>query len=159
LRIESLMMTATGEKLNDAPGVFGAGLPQLTAQQSIAALTLLASQSFDFFLQHAIADIPFSALPEKTGVPASTPLASAKNRKSDVSHFFIFSFTIWNKLKYRKFIPFSDNTRFAPLTLDNINPSRETFQGFIDFAETTNAGRIANFATAQFFFDKSADLF
>jgi hypothetical protein len=33
------------------------------------------------------------------------------------------------------------------------------FQDFIDFAETTNAGRIANFATAQFFFDKSADLF
>ncbi len=81
-----------GEKLNDAPGEDGAGLPQFIAQQSFAALTLLASQSFVFFLQHAIADIPFSALPEKTGVPASTPEARAKSRKRDVSHLFIFKF-------------------------------------------------------------------
>jgi len=89
-----------GEKLKAAPGEFGTGLPQFTAQQSCAALTLLASKSFVFFLQHSIASIPFSALPEKTGVPASTPEASAKSRKSDVSHFFIFNFTIWNKLKH-----------------------------------------------------------
>jgi len=35
----------------------------------------------------------------------------------------------------------------------------KTFEGFIDFAKTTNARRIANFATAQFLFDKSANLF
>jgi len=159
LRIESLMMIADGEKLTDAPGAVGAGLPQFIAQHNCAALTLSASQSLVFFLQHSIADIPFSALLVNAGVPADTPEASAKSRKSDVSQFFISNFTICNKLKYRKFIPFSDNTRFVPLTFDKIHLSRETFQGFIDFAETTNAGRIANFATAQFFFDKSAELF
>lgn len=93
-------MKLEGEKLNEAPGEVGAGLLQLTAQQSCAALTVFApSQSFAFFLQHSIADIPFSALPEKTGVPASTPEASAKSSKSDVSYFFIFSFTIFGKLK------------------------------------------------------------
>jgi hypothetical protein len=55
---------------------------------------LLASQSFDFFLQHSIADIPFSDAPEKTGVPASTPEASAKSRNKDVSQFFIYPLTI-----------------------------------------------------------------
>jgi hypothetical protein len=100
LRIELLITMVEGEKLNAVPGEFGTGLPQFIAQQSFAALTLLVSQSFGFFLQHAIADIPFSALPEKTGVSASTPEASAKSRKSDVSYFFIFNFTIWNKLKH-----------------------------------------------------------
>lgn len=90
-------MTATGEKLTDAPGEEGVGLLQFTAQHNCAALTLLASQSLVFFLQHSIADIPFSALPEKTDVPASTPLASAKSRKSDVSHFFIFNLTLFDE--------------------------------------------------------------
>ena len=34
LRIESLIMTAKGEKLNDAFGAVGAGLLQLTAQHN-----------------------------------------------------------------------------------------------------------------------------
>ena len=88
------MIMLNGAKLNDATSEFGAGLPQLTAQHSCAALMLLAPQSFAFFLQHSIADIPFSALPEKTDVAASTPEASAKSRKNDVRHFFIFNFTI-----------------------------------------------------------------
>lgn len=100
LRIESLIITLEGEKLNTAPGEDGAGLLQLTAQHNCAALMLFAWQSFAFFLQHSIADIPFSALPEKTDVPASTPEASAKSRNRDVSHFFIISFTILNKSKH-----------------------------------------------------------
>ncbi len=100
LRIESLTITAEGEKLKTAPGEVGAGLPQLTAQHNCAALMLLVSQSFVFFLQHSIADIPFSALPAKTGVPASKPEASANSRKSDVSQFFIRRFTICNRLKH-----------------------------------------------------------
>ncbi len=99
LRIESLIIIAEGEKLNDAPGEEGAGLLQFTVQHSCAALTLFASQSLVFFLQQSIADIPFSALPEKAGVPANTPVASAKSRNSDVSQFFIFSFTILNNSK------------------------------------------------------------
>jgi len=51
-------------------------------------------------LQHSIADIPFSALPENAGVPASAPEASEKNRKSDVSHFFIYTITVLNRLKF-----------------------------------------------------------
>ncbi len=100
LRIESLIITLEGEKLNVALGEDGAGLLQLTAQHNFAALTLFASQSFTFFLQHSIADIPFSALPEKTGVPANTPEASAKSRNRDVSQFFIYRFTILNKSKH-----------------------------------------------------------
>lgn len=92
-------MMVEGEKLKDAPGELGAGLPQFTVQHNCAALTVSASQSFVFFLQHSIADIPFSALTEKTGVPASTPEARAKSRKRDVSHFFILNFTILNKSK------------------------------------------------------------
>ncbi len=84
-----------GEKLKDAPGAVGAGLPQFTVQHNCAALTVSASQSFVFFLQHSIADIPFSALPEKMGVPASTPEARAKSRKSDVSHLIII-FTVFH---------------------------------------------------------------
>ncbi len=97
LRIESLIKMIEGEKLNDAPGEDGAGLLQLTAQHNCAALMVFAP--IFFFLQHSIADIPFSALPEKTGVPATTPVASAKNRKSVVSHFFIFNFTVFDKSK------------------------------------------------------------
>lgn len=100
LRIESLMIKLEGEKLNAAPGAVGAGLLQFTAQQSWAALMVLASQSFVFLLQQSIADIPFSVLPENAGVPASTPAASAKNRKSDVNHFFIYTITVLNRLKF-----------------------------------------------------------
>jgi len=100
LRIESLTMTATGEKLKDAPSELGAGFPQFIAQHNCAALTVFALQSFVFFLQHSIVDIPFFALSEKTDVPASAPEASAKSRKNDVSQFFISSFTILNNSKY-----------------------------------------------------------
>ncbi len=89
LRIESLIMKPDGEKLKDAPGEFGGGLPQLTAQHNCAALMLLAPQSFVFFLQHSIADLPFCALPEKGEAPASAPAARAKSKNSDVSHLFI----------------------------------------------------------------------
>lgn len=90
LRIESLIMMLDGEKLNDAPGEFGVGLPQFTAQHNFAALMLLAlSQSIFFFLQHSIADIPFCALPEKGVAPASAPAARAKSKNRDVSHFVI----------------------------------------------------------------------
>lgn len=92
------MMTATGEKLNDTLGDVGAGLLQFTAQQSCAALAVLTP--IFFFLQHSIADMPFAASPEKAGVPASTPMPSAKSRKSDVSQFFIFKFTIFGKLDH-----------------------------------------------------------
>ena len=106
LRTESLMMIAEGEKLNDAPEELGVGLLQLIAQHNWAALILLAPlQSIDFFLQHAIADIPFSAPPEKTGVPASTPPTSAKNRNNEVSHLFIFNLTILISANTVKFIP------------------------------------------------------
>ena len=111
------MTTIEGEKLNEAPGEVGAGLLQLSVQQAIAALTLAAPpQSLTFFLQHSIADIPFSAPPEKTGVPASTLKASAESRKADVSHFFIFRFSVFGKLNAvknqirQRFPP--DQTRF-----------------------------------------------
>lgn len=98
LRIESEILMADGEKLNDAPGEVGAGLLQFMAQHNCAALTVF--MSIFFFLQHSIADIPPSALPAKSGVPASVPPARAKSRKSDVSHFFIVKSTILNKLKF-----------------------------------------------------------
>ncbi|MDQ6786038.1 MAG: hypothetical protein M3033_04365 [Acidobacteriota bacterium] len=93
MSIESLIRITEGEKLTDAPGEHGAGLLQFNAQQSCAALTLFAPQSLVFFLQHSITDIPFSALFDKDGVPANTPEASAKNRKTDVRHFFIYKIT------------------------------------------------------------------
>ena len=82
-------MMLDGEKLNDATGEFGAGLPQLTAQHNCAALMLLVPQSFAFFLQHSIADMPFCALPAKGVAPASAPAARAKSKTTDVSHLFI----------------------------------------------------------------------
>lgn len=97
LRIESVMMTATGEKLSEALGEDGAGALQFITQQSCAALT--DSASIFFFLQQSIADIPLAALPENTEVPASMPEASAKSRKSDVSHFFIYRFTLFDTKK------------------------------------------------------------
>ena len=106
LRIESLIMMVDGEKLNDAPEELGVGLLQLIAQHNWTALTLSAPlQSITFFLQHSIADIPFSAPPEKTGVPANTPPTSAKNRKMEVSLLFILKLTILISAKSVKFIP------------------------------------------------------
>jgi hypothetical protein len=90
LMIESVIMTAEGEKLKDAPGEFGAGSLQLTAQHNCAALILSEPlQSVIFFLQHSIADMPFCALPENGVAPASAPAASAKSKTRDVSHLFI----------------------------------------------------------------------
>ena len=84
------MMKPDGEKLTDAPGEDGAGLPQLTAQHNCAALMLSdLLQSVIFFLQHSIADMPFCALPEKGEAPASAPAARAKSKNSDVIHLFI----------------------------------------------------------------------
>lgn len=98
LKIESLMTITEGEKLKAAPGAVGAGLLQLIRQQALAALRLAAPwQFFAFFLQHSIADIPPAASPAKTGVPASTPEASAKSRKADVRYFFIFKFSVFGK--------------------------------------------------------------
>ena len=106
LRIESLIRIVDGEKLNDVLGELGVGLPQLIAQHNWAAVTLLAPwQSIDFFLQQSIPDIPFSALPEKTGIPARPP-TSAKNRKMEVSLLFIFKLTILISAKSVNFIPF-----------------------------------------------------
>src|SRR2546430_1798968 len=93
------MIIVTGVKLKDAPGEVGAGFPQFIAQHNCAALIVLTPQSGFFFLQHFIADIPFSALPETSGVPASTPEASVISRNSDVRHFFIFNLTILNNSK------------------------------------------------------------
>lgn len=89
MRIESLTMKPDGEKFTEALGEDGVGIPQLIAQHNCAALMLLASQSFVFFLQHSIADMPFCALPEKGVAPATAPAARAKSTNSDVSHLFI----------------------------------------------------------------------
>jgi hypothetical protein len=112
-RIESLTTTTEGEKLKEAPGAVGAGLLQLIRQQAQAALKLAAPwQFFAFFLQHSIADIPPEASPAKTGVPASTPEASARSRKADVRYFFIFKFSVFRKLlavsnRFRRQFPFN----------------------------------------------------
>ena len=83
------MMTAAGEKLKHTLGELGAGLLQLTAQQSRAALTVLTPQSCAFFLQHSAAVIPSSALLDKGAASASAPAARAKSKNRDVIHLFI----------------------------------------------------------------------
>ena len=100
------MIIVDGEKFREVLGAVGTGFPQFKRQHNWVPLTVLAPpQSNAFFLQHSIADIPFSAPPEKTGVPASTPPAIAKNRNSDVSHLFIFKLPILLRANNHRFIP------------------------------------------------------
>lgn len=87
LLIESLMIMPVGAKFDDEPlpGV-GEESVQLMAQCRRARLAAGAFSAIFIFLQHFI-DGLFIA-PECSGIPASTPLARAKTRKTDVSHFF-----------------------------------------------------------------------
>ena len=96
LIIESLMMTAEGEKLNDAPEEFGAESVQFKAQHKRATFASDVCSLLFAFLQHFIIWL----FPECRGIPANTPPARAKIRKSDVSHLFIYRFTILNKPKF-----------------------------------------------------------
>ncbi|CAN5276851.1 hypothetical protein BH10ACI1_BH10ACI1_08000 [soil metagenome] len=87
LIIESLTVKAVGEKLNDELEDVGAESLQSKAQQMRATLASFDCSLLFAFLQQAI--IWLFIFPECSGIPASTPPASAKTRKSDVSHFLI----------------------------------------------------------------------
>ena len=84
---ESLIMIAEGEKLNDVLEEVGEESVQFIAQQSRAISPAGVCSPLFALSQQSI--IRLSILPECRGVPASTPLASARNRIKDVSHFFI----------------------------------------------------------------------
>ena len=92
--IESLTTEIEGEELNDEVGVVGSGLVQFNAQHTRAALASGERSSLFAFLQHFI--IWLFMVPECSGVPASTPPASANTTNRVVSHLFIYRFTILN---------------------------------------------------------------
>jgi hypothetical protein len=89
LRIESEMIMAEGEKLNDAlvEELVGAVSEQFITQhkRTIFICGICCSALF-IFLQHFIW---LFAFPECRGIPASTPPAREMSKNKDVSHFFI----------------------------------------------------------------------
>lgn len=95
LMIESLIITIEGEELNDEPGDVGEESVQLRAQQSRAALISGVLSLLFALSQHFI--IWLFPFPECSGIPASTPPARAKTMNRDVSHLFIYRFTILNQ--------------------------------------------------------------
>lgn len=88
-------MTAEGEKLKDAPEGVGTEFAQFKAQHNCVANTSGVFSLLFALSQHFIIWL----LSECRGIPASTPPARARIRKSDVSHLFIYRFTILNQLK------------------------------------------------------------
>ncbi len=92
LMIDSLTVNAGGAKFDAAPPGVGDESLQLIAQCSRARLAAGVCSPLFIFLQHFI-DLP-SMFPECSGVPASTPLARAKSRKTNVSRLVIL-FTLY----------------------------------------------------------------
>ena len=92
LTIESEIITAEGEKLSDTPEGVGMESVQFKAQHKRVALACGDCSLLFAFLQQLI--IRLSIFPEWEGIRANTPPARVKSRNNDVSHLFIFVFTI-----------------------------------------------------------------